>query len=87
MFGRACHRRILKHRSDAVHRNSLTAMNVPGKKTMPRIEIVFLAVLSFLLSKAIVLMIALSSLLAFAIAAELQASSMLTFASFYAINW
>jgi hypothetical protein len=66
---------------------TLTAMNVPGKKNMPNIAIVFIAELSLLLSTAIVLITALSSLLAFAIAAELSARLIFTIASFWAMNW
>jgi hypothetical protein len=62
-------------------------MNVPGRKSMPRIDIVFMAELSLLLSRAILLITALSSLLAFAIAAELSARAMFTLASFWAIYW
>ena len=49
--------------------------------------IVFIAALSFLLSRAMLLMTALSSFLALAIVVELSASAMLTFVSFSAMNW
>ena len=60
----------------------LTAIKVPGKKNMPKVAMVFIEELSFLLSIAIILITALSSLLALAIAAELSATAIFTLASF-----
>ncbi len=62
-------------------------MNVPGRKTMPRIEIVFIAEESRWVSNAIVLMTALSSLLASAMIVEVSARLRFVLASFAAINW
>jgi hypothetical protein len=47
-------------------KDQLTATKVPGKKNMPKMAIVFMAELSFLLSIAMVLITALPSLLALA---------------------
>ena len=62
-------------------------MNIPGRKSVPKIAIVFIAELSFLLSIAIVRLTALSSLLACAIVVESLAREILTVASFCAMNW
>jgi hypothetical protein len=58
----------------------LTATNVPGKKIIPRREIVFIPELSRLLSIAIVLIAALSSLLALAMIADVSAMLILALA-------
>jgi hypothetical protein len=62
-------------------------MKVPGRKTIPKIEIVFMAELSRLLSRAIVLITALSSLLALAMTAEVSARLRFVLASLAAMNW
>jgi hypothetical protein len=59
----------------------LIAINVPGKKNMPSIAIVFIAKLSLFASIAIYYITTLSSLLALIIDAELKASLMFIFAS------
>jgi len=57
-------------------------MKVPGRNIIPRIAIVFIAELSFLLSIAISFIVAGSSLLALAMAAEFFARAML-FSAFF----
>lgn len=73
--------------SSRERRKELTATKVPGKKNIPKMESVFTAELSRLLSIAIVLITALSSLLAFAIIAEVLARLRFVFASFAVMNW
>jgi hypothetical protein len=61
-------------------------MNVPGRNSIPKMEIVFIAELSLCVSTAIIFIIVLSSLPAFAMAAELLVSPMFVFESFCAIH-
>lgn len=63
------------------------ATNVPGKKNIPRMEMVFMAAESRCVSTAMERMTALSSLEAAARREDEDARDMLTLESFWVMNW